>query len=72
MNGKEPLLCTTPVLQFLSIFIGASGRTHCVDTTIANILEGRVSYVPEKENNHTEMHDGVKMSSTPLSNEVIQ
>ncbi|KAL9983573.1 hypothetical protein ACROYT_G005767 [Oculina patagonica] len=24
-------------------------RTHCVDTTITNILEGRVSYVPEKE-----------------------
>lgn len=44
-------------------------RTHCVDTTIANILEGRVSYVPEKESNHTEIHNDVKMSSTTLSNE---
>lgn len=52
-------------------FFGASGRTHCVDTTIANILEGRVSYVPEKESNHTEIHNDVKMSSTSLSNEVI-
>ena len=61
-NGKEPVLY---------IFFGASGRTHCVDTTIANILEGRVSYVPEKESNHTEIHNDVKMSSTTLSNEVI-
>ncbi|XP_015758529.1 PREDICTED: ancient ubiquitous protein 1-like [Acropora digitifera] len=44
-------------------------RTHCVDTTIANILEGRVSYVPEKESNHTEINNDVKTSSTTLSNE---
>lgn len=71
MNREEPVLCRIPVLKFLYIFIGALGRTHCVDTTIANILEGRVSYVPEKESNHTEIRGDVKINSTALSNEVI-
>lgn len=41
------------------------GRTHCVDTTITNILEGRVSYVPEKDRSVTKSScDGNR--STPL------
>ena len=48
----------------------AEGRTHCVDTTITNILEGRVSYVPEKENSKTESSSDAKITPARVSNEV--
>lgn len=44
-------------------------RTHCVDTTITNILEGRVSYVPEKENSKTESSSDAKITTARVSNE---
>ena len=46
------------------------GRTHCVDTTITNILEGRVSYIPEKEGNEVKSNSDVKSTSSGLSSEV--
>lgn len=49
--------------------VGDLSRTHCVDTTITNILEGRVSYVPEKENNKVESSRDIKSTPTRLSNE---
>lgn len=44
-------------------------RTHCVDTTITNILEGRVSYIPEKEGNEVKSNSDVKSTSSGLSSE---
>ena len=46
------------------------GRTHCVDTTITNILEGRVIYIPEKEGNEVKSNSDVKSTSSGLSSEV--
>lgn len=46
------------------------GRTHCVDTTITNILEGRVSYIPEKEGNEAKSTSDVQSTSSGLSSEV--
>ena len=46
------------------------GRTHCVDTTITNFLEGRVSYLPEKESSKVESSSDVNGSPTRISNEV--
>ena len=46
------------------------GRTHCVDTTITNILEGRVSYIPEKEGNEPKPPGDGKSTSSELSGEV--
>jgi len=42
-------------------------RTHCVDTTITNILEGRVSYIPEKEGNEPKPPGDAKSTSSELS-----
>ncbi|XP_020623884.1 ancient ubiquitous protein 1-like [Orbicella faveolata] len=44
-------------------------RTHCVDTTITNILEGRVSYIPEKEGNEAKSTSDVQSTSSGLSSE---
>ncbi|KAJ7356306.1 Ancient ubiquitous protein 1 [Desmophyllum pertusum] len=49
-------------------------RTHCVDTTITNILEGRVSYVPEKEGSEAKSASDVKSDSnetTPTKPQTI-
>lgn len=46
-------------------------RTHCVDTTITNILEGRVSYIPEKEGNDAKSDSDIKSTSLGNSNETI-
>lgn len=44
-------------------------RTHCVDTTLTNILEGRLSYVPEKEINHTDTCNDINRGSKAVSDE---
>lgn len=56
--------------QFIYFLFLIEGHTHCVDTTITNILEGRVSYIPEKEGNETKSASNVKSTPSGLSSEV--
>lgn len=44
-------------------------QTHCVDTTITNILEGRVSYTPEKEDREAKSDSDGKTASSGNANE---
>ena len=66
--GKTYTIIASIPHSNIIIYFLKKGRTHCVDTTITNILEGRVSYVPEKQGAEAKPSSNVNRSSP--SNEV--
>lgn len=65
----SPYLFSPPLLNAWHVLF-IQGQTHCVDTTITNILEGRVSYTPEKEDREAKSDSDGKTASSGNANEV--